>query len=152
MATSEPLPKRPTRKSRRLRGQELQQATPEKVVRSVATPPSGHQSPKILGKYYSLIDWCFCAWLPPSLYLRDPRASLRDCEDRSHSRPLQRKWSGVMPRPPPGALPLRGPPPSLHLFYYVLLLLHALIPWLAAYILLLFLYFLALSSLHPSTF
>ena len=32
MATSEPLPQRPTHKSRRLRGQEPQQATPEKVV------------------------------------------------------------------------------------------------------------------------
>ena len=45
MATSEPLPQRPTRKSRRLRGQEPQQATPEKVVGSVATPgphPSLH--------------------------------------------------------------------------------------------------------------
>ena len=55
-----------------------------------------------------LFDWCFCAWLPPSLYLRDPRASLGDCEDRSHSRPLQRKWSGVSPRPPSGGSPLAG--------------------------------------------
>ena len=38
MATSEPLPQRPTRKSRRLRGHEPQQATP---VGSVATPPPG---------------------------------------------------------------------------------------------------------------
>ena len=45
MATSEPLPQRPTRKSRRLRGQEPQQATPEKVVGSVATPPFGGLSP-----------------------------------------------------------------------------------------------------------
>ena len=55
-----------------------------------------------------LFDWCFCAWLPPSLYLRDPRASLGDCEDRSRSRPLRRKWSGASPRPP-----LRGPHPLL---------------------------------------
>ena len=41
MATSEPLPQRPTRKSRRLRGQEPQQATLEKVVGSVTTPPFG---------------------------------------------------------------------------------------------------------------
>ena len=34
----------------------------------------------------------------------------------------------------------------------ILLLLNALIPCVAAYILHLFLYFLALSSLHPSTF
>ena len=33
MATSEPLPHRPTHKSRRLRGQEPQQATQEKMVR-----------------------------------------------------------------------------------------------------------------------
>ena len=45
MATSEPLPQRPTRKSRRLRGQEPQQATPEKVVGSIATPPFGGLSP-----------------------------------------------------------------------------------------------------------
>ena len=45
MATSKPLPQRPTRKSRRLRGQEPQQATPEKVVGSVATPPFGGLSP-----------------------------------------------------------------------------------------------------------
>ena len=45
MATSEPLLQRPTRKSRRLRGQEPQQATPEKVVGSVATPPFGGLSP-----------------------------------------------------------------------------------------------------------
>ena len=38
-----------------------------------------------------LFDWCFCAWLPPSLCLRDPRASLGDCEDRNCSRPLQRE-------------------------------------------------------------
>ena len=56
-----------------------------------------------------LFDWCFCAWLPPSLYLRDPRASLGDCEDRSRSRPLRRKWSGASLR---GALPLRGPHPQ----------------------------------------
>ena len=38
MATSEPLPQRPMRKSQRLRGQELQQATPQKVVGSTTTP------------------------------------------------------------------------------------------------------------------
>ena len=41
MATSETLPQRPTRKSRRLRGQEPKQATPEKAVGSAATPPWG---------------------------------------------------------------------------------------------------------------
>ena len=62
-----------------------------------------------------LFDWCFCAWLPPSLYLRDPRASLGDCEDRSRSRPLRTKWSGASPRPPSGGSPLAGttPPTSL---------------------------------------
>ena len=48
MATSEPLPQRPTRKSRRLRGQEPQQATPEKVVGSVATP---HPKIKDVGRH-----------------------------------------------------------------------------------------------------
>ena len=52
-----------------------------------------------------LFDWCFCAWLPPSLYLRYPRASLGDCEDRSRRRPLRRKWSGASPRPPSGTTP-----------------------------------------------
>ena len=61
-----------------------------------------------------LFDWCFCAWLPPSLYLRDPRASLGDCEDRSRSRPLRRKWSGASPRPPSGGSPLAGTPPLYH--------------------------------------
>ena len=60
-----------------------------------------------------LFDWCFCAWLPPSLYLRDPRASLGDCEDRSRSRPLRRKWSGASPRPPSGGSPLAGTTPLL---------------------------------------
>ena len=41
MATSEPLPQRATCKSRRLRGQEPQQATLEKVVGSAAMPPPG---------------------------------------------------------------------------------------------------------------
>ena len=45
MATSEPLPQRPTHKSRRLQGQEPQQVTPEKVVGSVAMPPSGGALP-----------------------------------------------------------------------------------------------------------
>ena len=35
--------------------------------------------------------------------------SLGDCEDRSRSRPLRRKWSGASPRPPPWGSPLRGP-------------------------------------------
>ena len=63
---------------------------------------------------YSLFDWCFCAWLPPSLYLRDPRASLGDCEDRSRSRPLRRKWLGVPPPPLSGGLSPCGTTP-LHM-------------------------------------
>ena len=43
--TSEPLPQRPMRKFQRLRRQELQQATPEKVVGSATTPPSGELFP-----------------------------------------------------------------------------------------------------------
>ena len=70
----------------------------------------GHRSPKVL---LFLFDWCYCAWLPPSLYLRGPRASLGDCEDRSRSRPLRRKWSGASPRPLRGALPLRRPHPYI---------------------------------------
>ena len=65
-----------------------------------------------------LFYWCFCAWLPPSLYLRDPRASLGDCEDRSRSRPLRRKWSGASPRPPLGGSPLVGTTPLL-LYIYI---------------------------------
>ena len=45
LATSEPLPQRPMRKSRRLRGQETQQATLEKVFGSAAMPLSGGGSP-----------------------------------------------------------------------------------------------------------
>ena len=74
-----------------------------------------HPCSKISLLLLFLFDWCFCAWLPPSLCLRNPRASLGDCEDRSHSRPLRRKWSEASPRPLRGALPLRGPHPSLHL-------------------------------------
>ena len=45
------------------------------------------------------IKLVFCAWLSPYLYLRDPHASLGDCEDRSHSRPLRKKWSEALPCP-----------------------------------------------------
>ena len=65
-----------------------------------------------------LFDLCFCAWLLLSLNLRHPRTSLGDCENRSRSRPLRRKWPGALPCPPPGALPLRGPHPVL-LFMYM---------------------------------
>ena len=71
MATSEPLPQRPTRKSRRLRGQEPQQATPEKVVGSVATPPFGSSplagnTPLSTSLYHGVTHVTIVAWPSPA--------------------------------------------------------------------------------------
>ena len=33
------------------------------LPRVKAIAEEGHPSPKVLEKYYSIFDWCFCAWL-----------------------------------------------------------------------------------------
>ena len=67
------------------------------------SPKEGHQLSKVLGK---LFDWCLSM-----ATLQTPHANLRDCEDRSRSRPLRRKWLGVLPWPPPGGSSLVGNTP-----------------------------------------
>ena len=73
MATYDPLPQRPMHKSRRLREQEPQQDTPEKVVGSTITPPPLPLRGPHLSLLYGVTHVAchhpqFTAWMLPCFY------------------------------------------------------------------------------------